>query len=279
MHPAALHDDVIDAALATAATLLGMQVVYVGSIDHESGTYRFDRVRGDSEGVREGDVVDFATTFCQQMVNGAHPMTCDAAADPVYGVVAQLPGTTVTSYVGVPIRDRDGHVIGTLCGFDSRRVELAEHVVGVLTELAGVIAARLATKPLPDDVQIRRTPAGWSVGDIAHEDSLTTAMVLADLLAEDVTPPARPERAAGDLDEVAKLRASVTQLEHALAARVVVEQAIGILAERGATPPRDAFESLRRVARRTGRRVHDLAKDVVRSVTERTVELPADLVR
>lgn len=277
MHPVVLHDDaIVDAALSTAATLLGMEVVYVGFIDRERDTYRFDRVVGETGQITEGEVVDFADTFCQRMLAGASPMTCDAAADPVYGTIPPHPGITVVSYVGVPIRDQAGEVIGTLCGFDSRRIELGDHVVGVLTELASVISARVATRPL-DDVLIRRTPAGWSVGDVAHETSLTAAMVLADLLAADVSPPSRPERAEGDLDEVARLRASVAQLEHALAARVVIEQGIGVVAARSGVTPREAFEALRRVARRSGRRVHDLARDVVRSVTEPGVDLPSEL--
>ena len=124
---------------------------------------------------------------------------------------------------------------------------------------------------------IRRTPDGWHVGDAGAPDGdLTTAMVLADLLHEELAPPARPPRPEEPLDEVARLRLAVTQLEHALAARVVVEQSIGVLAERLSVTPREAFERLRKVARRSGARVHDLARDVVRSVTE-DVTLPPEL--
>ncbi len=38
MHPVSLHDDVIDAALACASTLLGMEVVYFGRIDRDEDT-------------------------------------------------------------------------------------------------------------------------------------------------------------------------------------------------------------------------------------------------
>jgi AmiR/NasT family two-component response regulator len=71
---------------------------------------------------------------------------------------------------------------------------------------------------------------------------------------------------------------SVRQLEHALAARVRIEQAIGVLAERWRSTPREAFERLRKVARSLGRRVHDLGGDVIASITDPAVTLPDELV-
>jgi hypothetical protein len=62
---------------------------------------------------------------------------------------------------------------------------------------------------------------------------------------------------------VAALERTVAQLEHALAARVSTERAIGVLAERHGTSARVAFESLRREARSTGRPVAELAREVL----------------
>lgn len=125
------------------------------------------------------------------------------------------------------------------------------------------------------DVVIRRTAEGWAV-DGAPATDLTSAMALADLLADEFTPKSPPRRAA-DLDEVARLRLSVAQLEHALAARVVVEQAIGVLAERQGSCPRDAFELMRKVARSRSMKVHELARVVVASVTDAAAPLPPEL--
>ncbi|WP_313954613.1 ANTAR domain-containing protein [Frankia sp. EI5c] len=133
------------------------------------------------------------------------------------------------------------------------------------------------------DMRLRRAPAGWIVegpgSEIRPVGDLISAMVLADLLAEDLSPPGRPRRADRDLNETEQLRLSVIQLEHALASRVIVEQAIGVLAERNHIKPRDAFERLRRTARGMGRRVHDLARQVVDSVGDPRVNLPGELGR
>ncbi|MDQ1708828.1 MAG: hypothetical protein QOG49_213, partial [Frankiaceae bacterium] len=96
------------------------------------------------------------------------------------------------------------------------------------------------------------------------------------LLSGEVERPARPARADAGSDELTRLRVTVGQLEHALAARITIEQAIGVLAERQQSTPREAFERIRRVARGAGLRIHDLAKDVVASTTTPTA-LPTEL--
>lgn len=185
-------------------------------------------------------------------------------------------------------------------------------MVGILMRTP--VADTSAAQP-EQAVVLRRTATGWSVSGMSaadasadpgpdqtsadQVDSLIEGMVLADLLIAERTgtppsPPARPGRrtdpgstagasagttaeAAGDQGEVAALRTTITQLEHALTARVTIEQAIGVLAERTRTRPREAFERLRKVARSHGRKVHDVAVAVVASTTDPGVNLPGDL--
>jgi len=168
-----------------------------------------------------------------------------------------------------------------------------------------------APLPVPGrDAVVRRTADGWRVGDDDLPD-LTCAMVLADLLAAElpteVQPavPAVPPAAQADAvpapgrrpapgkrqrerpvterpeeeDEAHRLRTTVGQLEHALTARIRVEQAIGVLAERHRIRPRQAFEQLRSAARNRGRRVIDIAADVVASASNPLLQLPEELSR
>jgi hypothetical protein len=128
---------------------------------------------------------------------------------------------------------------------------------------------------------VRRSEQGWQVGDEQAAD-LTSAMVLADLLAAELgspaPPPASPPRATEE-GEAARLAVTVAQLEHALTARVRVEQAIGVLAERHRLRPRQAFDLLRSVARSGGRRVIEIAETVVDSTTNPLLTLPEELAR
>lgn len=168
-----------------------------------------------------------------------------------------------------------------------------------------------------DDVVVRKANTGWVVGGENVSD-LTSAMVLADLFAADQAasddtrlleavdrngaprqpaarhPAARPRvpgrHSAGpadgkgdgkrtEADEAERLAVTVAQLEHALASRVRVEQAIGVLAERHRLRPREAFDLLRGAARSRGRRVTEIAQDVVASAANPLLRLPDELAR
>jgi hypothetical protein len=134
-----------------------------------------------------------------------------------------------------------------------------------------------------DDAVVRRTKDGWRVGSDDLPD-LTCAMILADLLAAENGMPEAPApkpggQSAAAAGEAGRLRATVSQLEHALATRIRVEQAIGVLAERHRIKPRQAFEQLREAARSRGRKVIDIAGDVVASATNPLLQLPDELSR
>jgi hypothetical protein len=153
-----------------------------------------------------------------------------------------------------------------------------------------------------EPVVVRRSEQGWQVGPEETAD-LTSAMVLADLLAADLGSPATStsgppaastsgplaapagpsavtDRAQGvEADEAARLAVTVAQLEHALSARVRVEQAIGVLAERHRLRPRQAFDLLRNVARSSGQKVIEIAEAVVDSTSNPLLPLPEELAR
>ena len=61
------------------------------------------------------------------------------------------------------------------------------------------------------------------------------------------------------------LRERNLQLERALESRIVIEQAKGVLVERLALSPDQAFEILRRAARSQRRRIHLLSAEVIAS--------------
>jgi hypothetical protein len=177
-------------------------------------------------------------------------------------------------------RDRGSDIVRPL------RPTLAREVAGVTSDAAS-----------PPPVSLTRTPRGWSVNSPAgSEDAgdLVEGLSLADLVAEELGALVEPDRSArrsargpsGTADDladpvdarVAELERTVAQLEHALAARVSTERAIGVLAERHSISARSAFESLRGDARSQGRPVAQLAREVLDGLgaeTPLSAEAPA----
>jgi hypothetical protein len=141
-------------------------------------------------------------------------------------------------------------------------------------------------------VAVTRTPQGWAVvspSDCSPVGGLVEGLSLADLVAEELGAPTDPDRSARrsarggsspaegvDPREarIAELERSVAQLEHALAARVAIERAIGVLAERHGSTPRHAFDGLRQSARSQGRPVTELAHEVLDTLAERLPVAP-----
>lgn len=144
-------------------------------------------------------------------------------------------------------------------------------------------------------VALTRTDRGWRVQSPAGSEAagdLVEGLSLADLVAEEFGVLTEPDRIArrsargpggsaeAPLDptaaRIAELERTVAQLEHALAARVSTERAIGVLAERHGTSARASFEALRRDARSQGRPVAELAREVLESLSHDTAPAPAD---
>jgi AmiR/NasT family two-component response regulator len=80
-------------------------------------------------------------------------------------------------------------------------------------------------------------------------------------------PPEAVDAVERLLRRVVDLRRENDQLQTALESRVVIEQAKGVLAERHLLPPDYVFQALRAGARSNGRRLHDVAQEVLASQT------------
>jgi hypothetical protein len=168
--------------------------------------------------------------------------------------------------------------------------------------LGGPASSGASTAPAADHsprVALARTARGWTVipvpGPTGGEPvaDVVEGMTLADLVADEFGALPEPDRnarrsargrsgAPGPADDddvdvrVAALQRTVAQLEHALAARVSTERAIGVLAERNGSSLRTAFEDMRRQARTEGRPVVDLAREVLDGLAG---ESPPDVAR
>lgn len=273
-------------AVRLAGTITGMELAYLSTMTDSEMI--LNRVAAEPREIpwtalAEDGRFPRSDTLCHRLLQGAPARTDDVPSSEFYATAPLAAQAGIRSYVGVPVTGLDGSALGTLCALDRDSVQVSDRALDALVSLAALLAHEI-TAAADGGVWLSRTSDGWRViglpgGDAAAED-LTTAMVLADLLADDLSGPgARPARGAADADELSRLRISVSQLEHALTARVVVEQAIGVLSERRRVNPRAAFEILRGTARGTGRRVHSLAAEIVASAINGGPALVGSLAR
>jgi hypothetical protein len=276
LHPA------IDATLTAARNVHGMELAFLGRLT--DSTFSFARVQLAPEATWDvpGDGFSLARTdsMCHRMIASSRLSTSDAGLDAIFGDSPVVSRFGITSYVGVPVTLTDGSLWGSLCGLDRREVDVSDAAVDTMATLAAVMATHLTPLGHALDLTVRRFGGTWRVADTDVGD-LLSAMVLSDVIAAELDELAlsgRPERGEEPRDEAERLRVTVAQLERALSARVVIEQAIGVMSERRRITPRQAFEQLRGVARGSGRKVHDLAQEVVRSATSQQA-LPTALRR
>jgi len=191
VHGGDLHHPAVDAVLAAAARLIGMEAVFVAGLTDDE--FSFLRVCGELPGVEEGARFPRADSFCHRLLAGAPTSTADAGDDPAYTDTPVRTTLGIRSYVGVPVRDGQGRVVGTLCGVDRQSVPVTEHAQEILAGLARAIEAHI-----DDDARmvLRRTESGWRVGGDT-EDDVTAAMVLGESWIE--VPEAIAVEYAGEL--------------------------------------------------------------------------------
>jgi hypothetical protein len=107
-------------------------------------------------------------------------------------------------------------------------------------------------------------PRAWSTGEVEALGAL--AVVTAELVSTGV--------------ELANREVEVAQLRQALASRVWIEQAKGVLAVTRGVSPDAAFQQLRKQARSSSRKLADLAQEVVQEAQrERIAALAVDDAR
>jgi len=126
------------------------------------------------------------------------------------------------------------------------------------------VPVRLADQPVGTlDVYVTQ-PRAWSTGEVEALGAL--AVVTAELVSTAV--------------ELANREVEVAQLRQALANRVWIEQAKGVLVVTRGVDPDQAFQQLRKRARSSSRKLADLAQEVVQAAQrERIAALAVDDAR
>lgn len=176
----ALHDyDVLDSGqeeafdriTRLAKTVLQMPIAMVSLVDKDRIWFKSRQNVPVPESPREG-------SFCTHTIQHTEPfIVSDASTDSRFAdnpVVSGEPG--IRYYIGVPLRTRDGHNLGSLCTLDTRVRTLTPEQIDLLKDLARLVV---------DELELRL---------VAATDSLTGAMSRRHFLEEANRDFARAQR-------------------------------------------------------------------------------------
>ena len=134
----------VQTILEAVAALTGLRFVCIARVTDDSWTTCAVLDKLDF-GLKVGDELDIATTFCQQVRHTRKPIIIDdVSADPTY-CDHHIPRLyAFQSYISIPVLRPDGEYFGTLCALDP----IAANVSNTATVTSMTLFAQLITKHL-----------------------------------------------------------------------------------------------------------------------------------
>lgn len=145
-----------------ASTLTGAPIALISMV--ESDRQFFTSQVGLPDDLARAKQTPISQSVCRTVVETGAPLELGDLGDDVrfadHGARTDL---GIEAYCGVPIRDGDGHVLGSFCLLDDQRREWAPETVALLEQLASVVADSISTSidylSLVTDLQSRLIPA------------------------------------------------------------------------------------------------------------------------
>jgi PAS domain S-box-containing protein len=130
----------LDRLVELAARLLGAQAGQISLLDDVQSVAAVAGLPPGSA-IRETGLPD---TPCTLAATGADVLVVpDARADERVAHLPTVTGGQVIAYLGAPLTDREGHVVGTLCVFDPMPREWSEADAATLRQLAASVVTEL----------------------------------------------------------------------------------------------------------------------------------------
>lgn len=138
--------------------LTGLPSVYLTEIDWAAAQQHILYARNDGTmTIPEGLVVPWSDTLCRRALDEGRRITTDVADHWGDSDAARTLG--IRTYVSVPVRDRSGSVLGTLCGAGDQCVTVPERTLPVMELFAQLIAYQAQREREADRARARAAAA------------------------------------------------------------------------------------------------------------------------
>ncbi len=152
-----------------AARLVGAPIALLSLVDERRQFFK--SAIGLTGPVAEARQTPLSHSFCQHVVTSGAPLVIpDAKSNPLVCDNLAIPEFGVAAYLGFPIRDESGNVLGSFCVIDGKPHDWSEADIAVLDDLSALIVTEITLRQR--NLALKES--------IARADSLTRA-------AEDAT--------------------------------------------------------------------------------------------
>ena len=135
-------EEAFDRFTRMTASMLRVPVALISLVDKDRQVFKSQL--GLPEPVATERQTPLSHSFCQHVVDTVQPLVVtDARVNPIVSTNLAIRDLGVIAYAGVPIRDGDGFVLGSLCAIDNKPRNWTEQDVEVLKSLSAQITVEL----------------------------------------------------------------------------------------------------------------------------------------
>jgi two-component sensor histidine kinase len=127
-------------------------------------------------------------SFCRHVVERASPLIInDATADPLVCDNLAVRDLNVRAYLGIPLRTKDGHVLGSLCAIDATPRRWTEKDQAILAEFAKLVEDQIALRERVEELARFDEQRALVQGELAHRIKNIFAVITSLLLVSSRT--------------------------------------------------------------------------------------------
>ncbi|WP_284775303.1 GAF domain-containing protein [Agrobacterium sp. lyk4-40-TYG-31] len=149
------------------AKTLNVPVCLVSLVD--TNRQFFKSIHGLPEPWRSARETPLTHSFCQHVVERASPLVInESVVEPLVCDNLAIPDLSVHAYLGMPLLDTDGHVLGSLCAIDTKPRVWTEHEQDILSDFARLVEEQIGLRAQVEQLARYDEQRALVQGELAH---------------------------------------------------------------------------------------------------------------
>lgn len=171
-------DETFDRLTRIVSRLLGVPVSLVSIVTPERQFFKSQVGLAEPWAARRE--TPLSHSFCQHVVQTSSPLRIDdAVSHPLVRENLAIPDLGVRAYLGVPLLDPDGHVLGSLCAIDGEPHAWTEEDLSVLGDIAAIATDAMILRREAERRRAAEAQKDILIAELHHRIKNTLASVRA----------------------------------------------------------------------------------------------------